>query len=818
MATNGVNNGFNPDALAAADNTSVEQNDSFWSHAEIDSARWNQAFPYQLLLVKRNGTQYTDTDSVSKKWRFTLPIPPNSISYSMPFAISGEVKLDGYHEQHGGAPIRNISFSGTTGVLPNKGSAEQRQSQPFVQSLLGGIFAGTIASTQRTASIITGVKPNVVTDDELSGTIGQTSGYVQFRRLQEFFENYVAFKKTKQGKDYCLALAIWKDQAVYLVTPLVFNVTRTADSPFEYPYQLSFRAWRRVTLSTNGPEPEVFKPLSTDANKIGKLLVAIDKARQVLEGAAYTIQAFVGDIEHTLLEPLRSLSMAAKDLAGVSLALADVPDQIVKDAKTSIIAAAAIRTNFEVQFADADQSTRQTASDMSALAAKTNQGTTGGGFQLDSYTGTDNTDSVNKVFENPGKYYSFFSRITLSQIQLPPTLVRAVINERERVRKLTRLDYEQMRDNFVQLMADYADAVGAGNSTFATTYSRSQPTSTRTPSSGDFQVLFAMNRVVMELNRMAASSSINRFQLDSIDFVAGLASRSGIAFTVPKSKYAVPFPYAMTLEQLANRYLGNPDRWIEIAALNGLRAPYVDEVGFDLPLLTNGKDNQVEVADSSNLYIGQMVWIRSTTTAMTSRHIQKIEKINDSQSVLTLDGDATMGLYTTLAQATLHAFLPDTVNSMMQIYIPSDDEPEFSDWKTKGIPGVDMFDPLVEAGGIDILLTEDGDLAVTPDGDCLLAVGLTNIIQTAKIRLSVTQGELNRHPQFGLAIKLGASTADVDAKTLLHSCQDLFADDPTFTGVTSASVLKQGNTAIIGLQIGVKGVSQLIPVTFKVQP
>ena len=56
-----------------------------------------------------------------------------------------------------------------------------------------------------------------------------------------------------------------------------------------------------------------------------------------------------------------------------------------------------------------------------------------------------------------------------------------------------------------------------------------------------------------------------------IEAVAGLARASGIAFTVPTSKFAVPFPYGMTLEMLAAQYLGSRDRWMEIAALNGLR-------------------------------------------------------------------------------------------------------------------------------------------------------------------------------------------------------------------------------------------------------
>lgn len=817
MATRAPNSGFSPDSITAQGNTSVEQNNSFWTHAEIDAARWNQAFPYQLLLVKRNGSQYSQ-DSFAKQWVFTLPIPPNAISYNMPFAITGEVKLDGYHEQHGGAPIRYISFSGTTGVLPNKGSAEIRQTPP----LLSGVFAGTIASAGRVVQSVNLVSaPNIVSDADLQQTIGQTSGYFQFRKLQEFFENYANFKLTKDGRDYVLALCIWKDQAVYLVTPTSFQVPRSADSPYEYPYQLSFRAWKRINLQSNGPSGNAYVPITKDATKLGKLLSAIDAARMVLENSAATLNAVGGDLDHSLFEPLRELSLFAKDLTGVPIAFADLPVQIVRDAKQAIATAIGVQYAYQGisgAFATASSEVQAQAASIAALTAQTNQGTTQGGTMVDALNGTSVTDSANIVLDDPDNHYEFFSLINVAQVNLPPVLVRAIVNERDRVRKTTRLDFENMRDSIVQIMADFADKAGAGSATFSTTYGRPSTSTTRTPSTGDFQTMFALNRVVLELNRLAATGTINRFQINSIDYMAGLASRSGIAFTIPKSKYAVPFPYAMTMEQLSNQYLGDPDRWIEIAALNGLRAPYVDEVGFDLTLLTNGNGNQINVSDSSNLYIGQMVWLVSNTTAIQSRHIIKIDRLNSGQTILTLDGDPTLNVYSTLANATLHAFLPDTVNSMMTIYIPSDTEPQDQDYQTKSIPGVDQFDPLIEAGGVDLLLTNSGDLAITPDGDCRLAIGLTNVIQTARTRLSVTQGTLNRHPQYGLAISTGESTADVDANTLLRSVQDLFSDDPTFTGVTSVSVLKQGPFAQIQIQVSIAGVSQSIPITFNIGP
>jgi hypothetical protein len=120
----------------------------------------------------------------------------------------------------------------------------------------------------------------------------------------------------------------------------------------------------------------------------------------------------------------------------------------------------------------------------------------------------------------------------------------------------------------------------------------------------------------------------------------------------------------------------------------------------------------------------------------------------------------------------------------------------------------------LNVGGVDLLLTSTGDLAITPDGDCRLAIGLQNIVQTARTRLAVTQGQLNRHPSFGLPIKTGQSVADLNAKALLKAVKNLFNDDPTFTGVQSASVLVNGPVASIAIAVGVRGQSQIIPLTF----
>jgi hypothetical protein len=282
-------------------------------------------------------------------------------------------------------------------------------------------------------------------------------------------------------------------------------------------------------------------------------------------------------------------------------------------------------------------------------------------------------------------------------------------------------------------------------------------------------------------------------------------------------KLLVPFPYGYTLERLSQLYFNTPDRWHEIAALNGLEDPYVDETGFQLRLVANGNGNVIAVADSSQLFTQQLVWIGSRATLRTQRRITAIHVISADLSLVHVNGDPTMGQYRVNDAAYLQAFLPNTVNSLQQLYIPSDVTPDQDDFREKSIPGVNYFDPLVRVGGVDLLLTQDNDLVITPDGGGRLAVGLTNIIQTVKIALSTPQGTLLHHPEYGAPPLLGESTADITARDMLAAYKNLFKGNPTFSGVNSVSIVKNGPLARVTLGIQIAGVNKSIPVSVEVR-
>jgi hypothetical protein len=58
------------------------------------------------------------------------------------------------------------------------------------------------------------------------------------------------------------------------------------------------------------------------------------------------------------------------------------------------------------------------------------------------------------------------------------------------------------------------------------------------------------------------------------------------------------------------------------------------------------------------------------------------------------------------------------------------------------------------------------------------------------------------------------STADLSAKQLLEATKSMFAADPDFAGVFSASVAKNGPSAKLSISVGVTGQDVILPVSF----
>jgi hypothetical protein len=531
-----------------------------------------------------------------------------------------------------------------------------------------------------------------------------------------------------------------------------------------------------------------------------------EAVRRVFEKSQATVMAARMDVKETIFEPLRLLTLGAKDVLGTVKSVIDFPADLTVDIVADFGRNAGFGSVKDVE---------RYFQDMAGDTADKYRKVTSAEFWN---AANDRLMNGDVGTTNPVHGAQSVKSTPSSDWPLPPPdmlspEVRARIAEEERkAAALERSDYETFRDNTLRVLGDFSRYVGAGDDSFSRTYGKSDVSVGKSePDEEDWEVLAAMSELATLYDLMASSYAVKQ-STNLIDFIAGLASSSGIAFTTPRSKFLVPFPYGFTLEKLAERYLGNPDRWVEIAALNGLRAPYIDETGFQLDLSLNGSGNTVWVATSNSFYVGQSVWIGSATLGREKRRVVEIRRVSDTDMALTLDGAADLDRYLITNAAYLQGFLPDTVNSMQFVYIPSDREPGLEDYRIKKVAGVDYYDPYVKTGGVELLLDANNDLVITPSGT-RLAVGLTNIIQRARLALGTQKGWLMRHPDYGIGVKPGTSTADISAAELLASARQMFGNDPAFAGLDFAKINKSGNSLSISLGIRVTSDSVAIPVT-----
>ena len=199
----------------------------FLDENSIHEDSWNKYFPYQLVLLNciniDDKVSYTYTG-----FQFTLPIPPQEINISMPFASTVEATPGGIVETHGGAPFRDITLSGTTGTTPIKNRVfNGPDADPALQQSIAG---GTVNNKLAVASAVNSQANNSINKGILdtgqlnladpSGDFipARSTGYYQVKLLEKFLETYAEIKKsslqvqfalgTIDGKNLRLGLAI----------------------------------------------------------------------------------------------------------------------------------------------------------------------------------------------------------------------------------------------------------------------------------------------------------------------------------------------------------------------------------------------------------------------------------------------------------------------------------------------------------------------------------------------------------------------------------------------------------------------------------
>ena len=825
-------------------NSPTNINSAFFTSINPDGTLWDKLLPYRLIVwdTTTNGVVgYNDfpTDvsiyplgngtlafePMDSSWEFRLPITPQQLNITDTYAINTSATLRGVLEEHSGVRFKNISIQGTFGIWPGRPSIVNPPSTP---GALASVFGGTLSAASNVSSQFQSIanaastgsfaaKPLTVSPgDSKDHENGQGTGYYQTIMLQQFLEQYAEAKKNPVNAGWRLVFDIPKQNQAFVVTPLAFTWSENVNKPLEINYNLQLKAWRRIDIHTRKRD-KALTVTSLTPGALQKILNTISAARNAAAASYNLIGAVRSDVDN-VLNIIRQTSLMVKDFAGVFIAMCDLPTSLTQDYKSTI--SDFLATMDPDNMLPTTKGNKTTLSQIQSIKIqhKRNEGLSLSAIDSGQLgANAKSTQSINpayNAFKEPQKNPQLFESVPVNSLKLNNAQKAAYVKELSRVRAFTVSDLKAMRGVISDLSSQLATSFNATSAFYSKMYNKPSTTTRTEPMNLDefdllqnFYALMQSYDVLTATNQLDANKS-----LDNMEFVQGLANNSGIQFKTANSKIQVPVPFGLNMEQIALRYLGDHQRWLEIVTLNQLAEPYIDEVGFTYALTSNGDGRNVVISSKENLYVGQKISINSNVQGSTTRTILDITMLSQTSFLLTLDGNATMDIYKLIDGAFIKAYLPNTTNSQKVIFVPSDQSIPSSDGISipESVANID----LVALSKVDWLL-DDTDLAINSDGDVRLAAGIPNLIQALTIKLSTSLKSSVLHPEFGLPISIGQSNSDVTAGKIYNNITKLITADTRFAGISGLQVTMNGPSISISLGVQIAGLSGIFPINFQ---
>lgn len=823
---------------------------SNWLRANApNGTKWNKIFPYVLRIgsFSGNGTSTTSqnvqnilqnglsslTGNTAKgasnpatansiisgnltNTSITLPIAPQNISISTPAASNLTVTLKGIVEEHNGAPLRNIRISGTTGVFPGKNpgyftqAASTGAASPFsVSAIAQDLFSNTLSALNQLENTVTGAGSGLAQTSLMTGVSTATdqginnTGYFLFHQLVNFFDQYLAAKKVRSNKDLYLVFEMQKDDLFYRCSLRNFSFSKRPGT-LEYDYTIDLTGW-----GYEAPSSTTVPSTSSTASLLSSISATIQQARAVLSGVRAVVSGINQDADRLFLIAGEVGTLTAEAI-GTAQTVTNLPAQI-KQQFQSIV------TNSWTVVQNAVQ----------ALASSSNSGTTNAIQKLAQASTISNSTQagpntpipsaatvlVGDIFQNPNNYVDFFDQIPLNILTIPAPLQTTINNETNRVLNLTSAEWMERRDYVVAFSNAFSNAIGAYSNTYNAIQGIAPNTSLmEQPTLQELDVMRALGDMITSLNGVIVTNlNLDQTVQNYVDFYVNVAQANGIALVTPTSKIAVPVPLGATLQTIAQQYLNDSSRWMELAAINQLRSPFIDETGFFYSIVGETNGNQITVNSNQDLYINQPIMLTAKGLPQLNARIKQIEVINTVTVLLTLDTTATG--YGQSAAAQMQAYLPGTINSNMLIYVPSASAPTVLAQDFKFAPDINDQTVLAAIAGTDILLNSEGDIAVTSTGDVKVASGVANLLQAATLVLETPLGSLIQYPSYGLGVLPGTAFSDYDINAGFKQIQAAFASDDRFSGVLASRIFKIGPISKIDIALALPNTNAILPLS-----
>jgi hypothetical protein len=416
--------------------------------------------------------------------------------------------------------------------------------------------------------------------------------------------------------------------------------------------------------------------------------------------------------------------------------------------------------------------------------------------------------------------YDFLANVKLNNLNNMPQSVQNQIDyEYSVVNAFTRLDYQNVRDQINTLSRQTAAYFGQTAPDYNKYYSNvplKVAIQNRTLNRSQMDVLIALRNAAAAIDQLCAQDTNGQTSIDlSFNFVGTLLNGSGITFQESASKFQAPVPFGMSMPQISNLYLGDPNRFNEITVLNNLVPPFIDEEGTIQTLLVNATNQSFVIRDGSSLIPDQRVILSSNTVNPFGVLIKQITKINDNEWLITIQNQTNLNNLKTTDNAQVQYFMPGTVNSSNIIYIPSTNVnlANIPD-RLRPITFLPNSDGLQGLSKVDFLLTASNDLAINGSGALGLAGGITNLLQALRLKILTAKGQNFFHPTYGAGIQVGNSTSAAQIPKFKDNFIKAVQSDARFSEVVGLTVTLQNGVLSVSGTVILSQNSSSLPFNF----
>jgi hypothetical protein len=804
----------------------AQAQDLFFRFLDMDAKNLNNNSGYEMWILDAK------TAKIVAKYGFAMN--PQNIQINVPTATMLEATMKGIYESHNGAPFRQITVTGTTGTNPiqssppSSGSSDLQRSVEYAFKNTIQAFNSTVNQAQRTINAFSSgsQKFEGPLNYKVTELQGNLSGYQSIHDLARFLDYYLAAKKLSKNKSWRLYFIMHKDQMHYACSLNNYSIVK-ASGTTEYQYTINMTAYRREASTNPAAIARGFKSAAnaaSSANTLSSILNGIRQARTTIAYAHRVLAGIRSDINESFIAPVGEIYLLGKELVGLG--------QSMYDFAFSGETLKAMEESFKQYFTDNKETKQSIAAAVGTLGlvgaisaagkpesamVTSAQDKLASGKAENFQDSQDSADPIKVLFENPADHPNIFEEFPLDDMNLPIEVSDQLDLTRQSVLTFGAEDVILRRNKIIDFSRSISEALGGGSNSYNAVKGLNAVKKTfKKLSVDDIVLLSQLNDICIQTDRLIAllDQSASNDRDDYYKFYADYAVAQGLKFNSQNlSRFFIPFPLGASLEQLAAQYLGTPDRWIEIAAINALKAPYVDEDGYEILVTASAGGDTLTVGVAEMLYVGQVVEVLSDVERVTPRKIRSIDVVNSIETIITfehVDGKP-LTIYRPSQRARIRANMPNTVNSNMLIAIPSDAPPKF-DTTFKTSPEVNELNGLARIAKIDFLLDANGDLIFTGGGDIRLAYGMTNLIQAALLKLKTSTGQILNLPNYGNPAEVGANTAEVDAEEILRAINTSFDSDPRFSGILAGEVQKNGGTLSVSILVGVQNTQVTLPI------